>query len=347
MTRFLVRLFLIIGAFFVLACLGQAVPFEFAFFLVLGWVPYLYRVLPEVRVNGSAAATALVCLLLLTAGSHRFATWLYRQLWGSIETDGSGVRDWHWRWTVWLIGGILLMFVAGLATTGLTHQVAWLLLTPEKLIVSGGARGAAWRAQSLNNLKQMGMALQGYHQEHKSFPPAVTTDLLGRPLYGWQAMILPYIEHQELHDRIDFRVPWDDPRNAGPYQTPVTAYLRPPSDRERDAGGYALSHYAANALMLGGNVPRTLQSVSDGASNTITAGEVVSDFKPWGDPTNWRDITLGINRSAHGFGSVSPGGAGFLFVDGSIRFLKNTIDPHVLKALGTPAGGEKVSAEDH
>jgi prepilin-type processing-associated H-X9-DG protein len=99
--------------------------------------------------------------------------------------------------------------------------------------------------------------------------------------------------------------------------------------------------------MLGGNVPRTLQSVSDGASNTITAGEVVSNFKPWGDPTDWRDLTLGINRSAHGFGSVLPGGASFLFVDGSVRFLKNTIDPHVLKALGTPAGGEKVSAEDY
>ena len=40
MKRFFVRFLLVIGALFVLACLGQAVPFEFAYFLLFGWLHY-------------------------------------------------------------------------------------------------------------------------------------------------------------------------------------------------------------------------------------------------------------------------------------------------------------------
>jgi hypothetical protein len=33
-------------------------------------------------------------------------------------------------------------------------------------------------------------------------------------------------------------------------------------------------------------------------------------------------------------------------LDGSVRFLKNTVKPGVLKALSTPAGGEKISNDE-
>lgn len=348
MRRFLVRLFIIMSSLFVLACLGQAVPFEFAFFLVAGWAHYLYRVLPQVKVDASAAATAAACLIFLTVGSHRFACWIYPFLARSPTPDGSeSLRRWPARWTAWIITGVVLMFVAGLATVGFAHQTAWLLFTPEKLVNAAGAREAARRAQSTNNLKQIGQALYNYHSEYKSFPPGATFDPNGRPLHGWLAAILPFAEQTELYDRIDFRFPWNDLHNTVPYQTTVTFFLRPGIDRKKDAAGYALSHYAGNGLMLGGSVPKIIQSVTDGTSNTIMAGEVVSNFKAWGDPTNWRDPSLGINRSHYGFGSVAPGGANFLFVDGSVHFLKNTIDPHVLKAVSTPAGGEAVSTDQY
>jgi ABC-type uncharacterized transport system permease subunit len=121
MSRFMVRSLVVIGALIVLACIGQAVPFQLAFFLILGWIHYLYRVMPQVRVDGSAVLTAYVCLALLTVGLHQFASWLYALMRDLTAAASSNGRRWHWRWTGWMIGGVLLMFVAGLAIVGMTQ----------------------------------------------------------------------------------------------------------------------------------------------------------------------------------------------------------------------------------
>jgi prepilin-type processing-associated H-X9-DG protein len=326
-------------------CIGQGVPIDFLLAILFGWIFYLVRVLPEITVNWDGVATACVCLILFAAGTHVFLRWIQGQ---RGKSEGSPVRIWRPRWTGGLVGGIVLMFIVGLAAAGIGHQVGWLITSPERLVEGlDGARPAARRALSMNNLKQIWMALSAYNERFDVFPPGGTFDRLGRPIQSWQAMILPYIERKDIWERIDFSLPWDDPRNAAPLREAIPAYLCPGITTERDSAGRALTHYASNVRVLGGDVTRAPKDVTDGGAFTFMAGEVASSFKAWGDPTNWRDPGLGINRSQEGFGSPFPGGANFLFVDGSVRFIQDSIDLRVLEALSTPRGGEAVSAAQY
>ena len=50
-----------------------------------------------------------------------------------------------------------------------------------------------------------------------------------------------------------------------------------------------------------------------------------------------------VSSSDNSFGSRHPGGGGFLFADGSVRFVTDAVDPDLYQAWGTRAGGEVAS----
>jgi prepilin-type processing-associated H-X9-DG protein len=121
-----------------------------------------------------------------------------------------------------------------------------------------------------------------------------------------------------------------------------------------------------------------LASVSDGTSNTLMVGEVIpsrcadsnfcqcqgatagtteplgwnSNSLPASDPAcflQWQSpiapVGCRFSAAAQGFVSMHPEGANFLFVDGSVRFLKNRISLVTYCALGSRNGCEVVSAD--
>jgi prepilin-type processing-associated H-X9-DG protein len=54
----------------------------------------------------------------------------------------------------------------------------------------------------------------------------------------------------------------------------------------------------------------------------------------------WRNQTVN-----YGFKSWHPGGANFATSDGSVKFIKQSINPRTYNALGTRAAGEVISAD--
>lgn len=184
-----------------------------------------------------------------------------------------------------------------------------------------------------------------YHDVSKAFPLGGTFNENGQPLHSWQTFLLPFIEQYPHYEQISLADSWDDPRNTKWFRTRIGLYTNPGINNDKTAcsdEAFASSHYAANGWVVGGHAGLKIADIRDGVATTLLAGEVADHFKPWGDPTNWRDPQLGINKSLNGFGGPFKGGSQFLFADGGTRFLSENIDPLVLHALSTPSGGETV-----
>src|SRR6516225_7607985 len=57
---------------------------------------------------------------------------------------------------------------------------------------------AAARTISSWNLKLIGLAIHNYAEaHHNELPPAVVTDKVGRPLYSWRVVLLPYFKDDD------------------------------------------------------------------------------------------------------------------------------------------------------
>ena len=124
--------------------------------------------------------------------------------------------------------------------------------------------------------------------------------------------------------------------------------------------------------------PPTIASVTDGTSNSVIVGEMMpsraADSNFWFQnggvagmtvPLNWNSNTVDPSSSncnsnwqspssplgcrfgaaAKGFVSLHPGGANFAFADGSVHFLKASINQATYCALGSRGGGEVISSD--
>ncbi len=65
-------------------------------------------------------------------------------------------------------------------------------------------RGAARRMQCGNHLRQIGLALQLYHESQRVLPAGWLRDSRHKSTYGWAASLLPYLEAGSLYSKVDF-----------------------------------------------------------------------------------------------------------------------------------------------
>jgi len=103
------------------------------------------------------------------------------------------------------------------------------------------AREAARRAQCVNNLKQIGLAIHNYVSANEAIPPAATFRV-GDPYYQDQGVlcrILPFLEQQGVYNSINF--------NYGVRGTsPGQPWNAAPMDEEVWAGDWGRSNATAN-----------------------------------------------------------------------------------------------------
>jgi prepilin-type N-terminal cleavage/methylation domain-containing protein len=71
-------------------------------------------------------------------------------------------------------------------------------------------REAAARIQCTNNLKQMGLAAQNFHDVYFHFPYGKSPAYAGAPIYArWSAhsQLLPYLEQGNVYNALNFNFP--------------------------------------------------------------------------------------------------------------------------------------------
>jgi len=170
------------------------------------------------------------------------------------------------------------------------------------------AREAARRSQCVNNLKQLGLAVQNYHDVNGCIAPSGVyptnniLDPLGRTAlnFSMKARLLPYMEQTPIYNAINFT--WSaymyndgQDRNLTAASASISSFLCPSDMAVGNLGGYSASNNYANnsglnryynawecdgpAWYLGtdANLKRvqSIATVTDGTSNTAIFSEIV------------------------------------------------------------------------
>jgi prepilin-type N-terminal cleavage/methylation domain-containing protein len=124
-------------------------------------------------------------------------------------------------------------------------------------------REAAARAKCSNNLKQLGLALHGYHDAQGKLPPGAQQDVFPIPKpatttyirgTSWIVFTLPYIEQENLFRQYNFARAYTDPANIAvalnivptiycPSGPPPTQYRDPNANQQLSGVGAVTTHY--------------------------------------------------------------------------------------------------------
>ncbi|VTT99734.1 Uncharacterized protein OS=Planctomyces brasiliensis (strain ATCC 49424 / DSM 5305 / JCM 21570 / NBRC 103401 / IFAM 1448) GN=Plabr_2514 PE=4 SV=1: N_methyl: SBP_bac_10 [Gemmataceae bacterium] len=280
-------------------------------------------------------------------------------------------------------------------------------------------REAAARTQSLNNLKQIGLATHMYHDSNDRFPPANYASATGSAsssatnarLHSAFTEILPYIEQEAIAKKWQ---PGESPGSIVPGPDGVTTnkelskyslktFVAPamPVPAAADPGWSSYGFCAGNRVVdplvdlyasksdgvvipaIHGKV--TLNSITDGTSNTLLAGEMHWTIRGWtysgsspfagqprtgrtfwanghpyvswvwtNTPMNTHDepaVTPGNNdpdwwtRAVFSFRSVHTQGVHFVLADGSTRLIPQSTPHPMYQEMGSRNGGGIVTLD--
>ena len=287
------------------------------------------------------------------------------------------------------------------------------------------AREAARRSQCVNNLKQLGLAIQNYHDVNNVIPPSsnaynVTVTPRVGPDFSMKARLLPFLEQANIFNALNMSWLTNDPHNDTARVAKIGTFVCP-SESNSPTTVDACTNYPNNIgtwyknnggmcdgpfhkmtdNSLGG--PCSFAKITDGLSNTVIfsewiQGEINSPRhgkqqiysgsipevatplpqlqqlcmaakniaftqkgKTWllqydnrgggyshvmmpNTKSCWfvQDETF---RTLVGANSNHSGGVNVAMLDGSVRFVKDSVAPATWWAIATTSGGEIISAD--
>ena len=300
------------------------------------------------------------------------------------------------------------------------------------------AREAARRAQCINNMKQLGLAMHNYHDVNGALPLGRTLQSGTYRPFSQQARILGFMEQTNIFNSLNFMLGSYDVSNVTGASLTVNTFLCPSDSGSQIPLGLIVAGYASggvnyranegtsvamwygtddtsnvnnntavirpNGLFFSNDMIR-IADIIDGTSNTAAFSEhVLGDFNnaistdlsdtyspgthpissddallfcKQADPTNlsqqgYSNVgapwTYGYHSTTSYWHSASPnsrscmfppsristtansrhaGGVNVTMADGSVKFVKSTVNIQAWRGLGTRNGGEVISSDSY
>ncbi|WZO98516.1 DUF1559 domain-containing protein [Isosphaeraceae bacterium EP7] len=180
---------------------------------------------------------------------------------------------------------------------------------------------------------------------------------------SWIHQASGYLDVSAVYTTTDPSKPFDVVPNLTYSRLSIGSLTCPKCPMTTTAGGFATTSYVgiagvgADAPILAAGHPRAgifgytrvtrMADLKDGAARTMMLAETGLNNGCWmsGGSSTIRSADpaqrpyIGAGRP---FGGFHEGGANVAFADGSVRFIRGTIDPAVFEALTTIAGGDVV-----
>jgi prepilin-type N-terminal cleavage/methylation domain-containing protein len=234
------------------------------------------------------------------------------------------------------------------------------------------AREAAARADCLNRIRNQGLAVLNFESAHGKLPPGAISGpfppagVTTTASHGMWVLLLPFIDQASLASWYRLGLPFDHPDNQPAASATIRVLTCPNLDPDRRehwdppplVGGVA--DYAAvdvnpfladiglidpaenfeGVMPVNGQVRMT--DVTDGTSNTLLLVE--AGGRPgagWASPLS----LVGLRQAFGGAGGPHRAGTNVCLVDGSARFVRESVGLRVLAQLATRSGGEIIAAD--